>query len=100
MLIIHFTIEVIENIRCLMHKYGIKLKSLMIWINPLVISYAVSKVFKYNIDHIIIDDVYNANVTIDLCHERDNYHYPLGLHNILIWNRIIFFKVLCCLCTL
>ena len=44
------------------------------------LSYVVNKVFKYNTDHIIIDNVFTANVIIDLCHERDNYHYPLYLY--------------------
>ena len=47
------------------------------------LSYVVNKVFKYNTDHIIIDNVlvFTANVIIDLCHERDNYYqYPLHLH--------------------
>ena len=47
------------------------------------LSYVVNKVFKYNTDHIIIDNVlvFTANVIIDLCYERDNYYqYPLHLH--------------------
>ena len=42
-------------------------------------SYVVNKVFKYNTNHIIIDNVFTANVIIDLCHKRDNY-YQCPLH--------------------
>ena len=41
-----------ENIRYLMYKYDISIDD---WDQPL--SYVVSKVFKYNTDHIIIDNV-------------------------------------------
>ena len=30
----------------------------------------VYQLIKHNTDHSIIDNVYTANVTIDLCHER------------------------------
>ena len=47
--------------------------ALMIEINPLVML-----LIKYlNItltDYIIVDNVFTANVIIDLCHERDNYY--------------------------
>ena len=43
------------------------------------LNYVVNKVFKYNTDHNIIDNVLTANVIIDLCHERDNY-YQCPLH--------------------
>ena len=37
---------------------------------------------KYNNDYIIIDNVFTANVIIDLCHERDNYYqYTLHLYS-------------------
>ena len=45
-------------------------------------SYVVNKVFKCITDHKIIDNVFNANVIIELCHERDNYYqYPLHLYS-------------------
>ena len=50
-----------------MYKYDISIDD---WDQSL--SYVVNKVFKYNTDHIIINNVFTANVIIDLCHERDN----------------------------
>ena len=59
-----------------MYKYDIGIDD---WANFL--SYVVNKVFKYNTDHIFINNVFTANVIIDLCHERDNYYqYPLHLY--------------------
>ena len=43
----------------------------MIGMIPLVI---INKVFKYITDHIIINNVFTANVIIDLCHERNTLH--------------------------
>ena len=64
------------------------------WDQPL--SYVVNKVFKYNTDHIIIDNVSTANVIIDLCHERDNYYqYPLHIYSHLELKD--FLKSLCIL---
>ena len=63
-----------ENIRYLMYKYDISIDD---WDQSL--SYVVNKVLKYNTDHTIIDNVYTANVIIDLCHERDSCHCPLHL---------------------
>ena len=57
-----------------MYKYDISIDD---WDDSL--SYVVNKVFKYNTDHIIINNVFTANVIIDLCHERDNY-YQCPLH--------------------
>ena len=66
-----------ENIRYLMYKYDISIDD---WDDSL--SYVVNKVYKYNTDHIIIDNVFTANVIIDLCHERDNYYQcPLHLYS-------------------
>ena len=56
-----------------MYKYDISIDD---WDQPL--SYVVNKVFKYNTDHIIIDNVFTVNVIIDLCHY---YQYPLHLHS-------------------
>ena len=47
-----------------MYKYDISIDN---WDQPL--SYVVNKVFQYNTDHVIIDNVFTANVIIDLCHE-------------------------------
>ena len=58
-----------ENIRYLMYKYDI---SIDVWDDSL--RYVANKVFKYNTDHIIIDNVQPANAIIDLCHERNNYY--------------------------
>ena len=60
-----------------MYKYDISIDD---WDDSL--SYVVNKVFKYNTDHIIINNVFTANVIIDLCHERDNYYQcPLHLYS-------------------
>ena len=46
------------------------------------LSYVVKKVFKYNTDHIIINNVFTVNVIIYLCRKRDNYHqYSLHLYS-------------------
>ena len=53
-------------------------------------------IFKYNTDHIIIINVFTANVVIDLCHERDNYYQcPLHLYSYVELKD--FFKSLCTL---
>ena len=52
------------------------------WDQPL--SYVVNKVFQFNTDHIIIDNVFTANVIIVPCHERDNHYqtqYSLHLYS-------------------
>ena len=66
-----------ENIRYLKYKYDISIDD---WDQPF--SYVVNKVFKYNTDHIISNNIFTANVIIDLCHERDNCHQcPLHLYS-------------------
>ena len=66
-----------ENIRYLMYKYDISIDD---WDEPL--SYVVNKVLKHNTDHLIINNVFTANVIIDLCHERYNYYqYLLHLYS-------------------
>ena len=60
-----------------LYKYDISIDD---WDDSL--SYVVNKVFKYNTDHIIINNVFTANVIIDLCHKRDNYYQcPLHLYS-------------------
>ena len=46
------------------------------------LSYVVNKVLQYNTDHIINNNVFTANVVIDLCHERDNF--IVSIHYIYI----------------
>ena len=36
------------------------------------LSYVVNKVYKYNADLTIIDNVFTVNAIIDLCHEIDS----------------------------
>ena len=50
-----------------MYKYDISIDD---WDDSL--SDVVNKVFKYNTDHIIINNVFTANVIIDLCQGRQS----------------------------
>ena len=60
-----------------MSKYGISIDD---WDQPL--SYVFNKEYKFNTDHIIINNVFTANVIIDLCHDRGNYYQcPLHLYS-------------------
>ena len=61
----------------MMYKYDISIDD---WDQPL--SYVVNKVFKYNTHHIIIDNLFTANVIIDLCHKKVSYFQcPLHLYS-------------------
>ena len=71
-----------------MYKYDISIDDSL--------SYVVNKVFKYITDHIIINNVFTANVIIDLCHERNNY-YQCPLH---LYSHVELKDFLTTLCTL
>ena len=63
-----------ENIRYLMYKYDITIND---WHQSR--NYVINKVYTYDNDRTNCNDTCTENLIRDLCHNKDNYHYPVNI---------------------